>query len=156
MIALLWVINELDDTDRSVRFLRGARLVSGKDVARKTRNKSQQQVEIAGVPMSLACESNHLVSRSTDTGKSTVVCELLSFAIARGYRAVVIDPNRQVLNPFDMRGKGRSILSLTSCASPMMSSALPRASSPTAATPARSGGMVMPWKMSMSATAQQS
>ncbi|OEZ51827.1 type IV secretion system DNA-binding domain-containing protein [Duganella sp. HH105] len=120
-IAVLWVINELDDTDRSVRLLRGARLVSGKDLARKTRNKSQQQVEIAGVPMPLACESNHLLlSGSTNTGKSTAVDELLSFAIARGDRAIVIDPNGHalarfgkkgdtVLNPFDKRGKGWSI-----------------------------------------------
>lgn len=120
-LAALWLLNELDDTDRSVRLLRGARLVSGKDLARKTRNKSQQQVEIAGVPMPLACESSHLLlAGSTNSGKSTAVNELLSFALARGDRAIVIDPNGHalarfgkkgdtVLNPFDKRGKGWSI-----------------------------------------------
>jgi type IV secretory pathway TraG/TraD family ATPase VirD4 len=120
-LAALWLLNELDDTDRSVRLLRGARLVSGKELARKTRNKSQQQVEIAGVPMPLACESSHLLlAGSTNSGKSTAVNELLSFALARGDRAIVIDPNGHalarfgkkgdtVLNPFDKRGKGWSI-----------------------------------------------
>src|SRR5471030_994639 len=120
-LAALWLLNELDDTDRSVRLLRGARLASGKELARKTRNKSQQQVEIAGVPMPLACESSHLLlAGSTNSGKSTAVNELLSFALARGDRAIVIDPNGHalarfgkkgdtVLNPFDKRGKGWSI-----------------------------------------------
>jgi len=115
------LLNELDDTDRSVRLLRGARLVSGKDLARMTRNKSQQQVEIAGVPMPLACESSHLLlAGSTNSGKSTAFNELLSFALARGDRAIVIAPNGHalarfgkkgdtVLNPFDKRGKGWSI-----------------------------------------------
>lgn len=120
--VLLYLINELDSTDRSVRFLRGARVVDGKDLARKTKARPQQpQIEIAGVPMPLACEPNHLLlAGSTNTGKSTAVNELLRFALARGDRAIVIDPNGHalarfgrkgdtVLNPFDKRAPGWSI-----------------------------------------------
>lgn len=120
--AVLYVLNALDDTDRSVRFLRGARVVSGKELARKTKAKPRQlQIEIAGVPMPPACEPNHLLlAGSTNTGKSTAVNELLSFALARGDRAIVIDPNGHalarfgrkgdtVLNPFDKRAPGWSI-----------------------------------------------
>lgn len=120
--AMLYVLNALDDTDRSVRFLRGARVVGDQDLARKTKAKpSAPQIELAGVPMPLACEPNHLLlAGSTNTGKSTAVNELLRCALARGDRAIVIDPNGHalarfarkgdmVLNPFDKRAPGWSI-----------------------------------------------
>lgn len=120
-IAALYVIDQLDDRDRSVRFLRGARVVRDKELARQTRDKHQQQVEIAGVAMPLASEPNHLLlAGSTNTGKSTAIFECLSLALARGDRAIVIDPNGQalarfgrkgdtILNPFDKRSPGWSI-----------------------------------------------
>jgi hypothetical protein len=120
--GVLYVINELDDSDRSMRFLRGARVVGAKDLARKTKAKPQQsQIEIAGVPMPLACEPNHLLlAGSTNTGKSMAIDELLRCALARGDRVIVIDPNGHalarfgckgdtVLNPFDKRAPGWSI-----------------------------------------------
>jgi type IV secretory pathway TraG/TraD family ATPase VirD4 len=104
--GLLYILHGLDDSDRSVRFVRGARVVSDKELARKTRGKPQQpQIEIAGVPMPLACEANHLLlAGSTNSGKSTAVDELLSFALARGDRCIVIDPNGHALSKFRARG----------------------------------------------------
>lgn len=122
VIAILVLLNEFDDTDRSVRFLRGARIVSDKQLSRMTRDKSQQsQIEIAGVPMPQACEPSHLlVTGSTNSGKTVATDELLTTALARGDRVVVIDPNGHalskfgkkgdvVLNPFDKRSPGWSI-----------------------------------------------
>jgi type IV secretory pathway TraG/TraD family ATPase VirD4 len=119
--VLLYVIDLLDDRDRNVRLVRGARLVSDKDLTLKTKAKGQQQIEVAGVPMPLTCESNHLLlAGSTNTGKSTAVNELLNSALTRGDRCIVIDPNGHalskffargdtVLNPFDKRSPGWSI-----------------------------------------------
>lgn len=108
--TLLYVIDALDDRDRSVRFVRGARVVSDIELAQKTRAKPQQpQIEIAGVPMPFACEANHLLlAGSTNSGKSTAVDELLSFALARGDRCIVIDPNGHALSKF--RAKGDTVL----------------------------------------------
>jgi len=125
MLILLYVLNELDDTDHSQRVVRGARIVSGKELATKTRTKPSKhvlaQINIAGVPMPLVCESNHLLlAGSTNTGKSTAIDELLHCALARGDRLIVVDPNGHslsrfgkkgdtVLNPFDKRGMGWSV-----------------------------------------------
>lgn len=125
VIVLLYMLNELDDTDRSRRVVRGARIASGKELARKTRAKSgkhgRPQVEIAGIPMPVACEPNHLLlAGSTNTGKSTAIDELLVTALARGDRCIVVDPNGHalarfgkkgdtLLNPFDKRAPGWSI-----------------------------------------------
>ena len=120
--GVLYVLNALDDTDRRVHVLRGSRVVGDQDLTRRTKARPQQpQIEIAGVPMPLACEPNHLLlAGSTNTGKSTAVNELLRFALARGDRAIVIDPNGHalarfgrkgdvILNPFDKRAPGWSI-----------------------------------------------
>jgi type IV secretory pathway TraG/TraD family ATPase VirD4 len=120
-LALLFLIDLLDDRDRTMRVLRGARIVSANAITRKTRVKSQAQVTIAGVPMPLACEANHLlISGSTSAGKSTAISELLQAILRRGDRMIVIDPNSHalsrfarkgdtVLNPFDTRAPGWSI-----------------------------------------------
>ena len=120
--GVLYLIDALDDTDRNVRFLRGVRVVCARDLARKTKARLQEpQIEIAGVPMPLACEPNHLLlAGSTNTGKSTAIDELLRHSLARGDRTIVIDPNGHalsrfgrgsdtVLNPFDKRSPGWSI-----------------------------------------------
>ena len=122
VFALLYVVNALDDSDRNGRVIRGARIVSADALTRKTRAKpAQQQIEIAGVPMPLDCEPNHLLlAGSTSTGKTTAADELLRCALARGDRVIIIDPNGHalarfaakgdtVLNPFDQRAPGWSI-----------------------------------------------
>lgn len=120
--ALLYVVNALDDSERDGRVIRGARIVSAQALTRKTRAKpAQQQIELAGVPMPLDCEPNHLLlAGSTNTGKTTAIDELLRCALARGDRVIVIDPNGHaltrfgrkgdtLLNPFDKRSPGWSI-----------------------------------------------
>ena len=122
VFALLFILNELDDSERNGYVIRGAVVVSGEKLTRKTSTKPrQQQIEIAGVPMPPTCEPNHLLlAGSTATGKSTAVDELLQLALARGDRVIVIDPNGHalarfgrkgdtVLNPFDKRSPGWSI-----------------------------------------------
>lgn len=120
--ALLCLMLALDDSHRQPRVLRGARVVHSDALIQKTIAKPRQaQIKIARVPMPLACEPNHLLlAGSTNTGKSTAVDELLQHALARGDRAIVIDPNGHalarfgkkgdtVLNPFDKRAPGWSI-----------------------------------------------
>lgn len=119
--AFLFLIDLLDDRDRTMRVLRGARIVNANALTRKTRVKSPAQVTIAGVPMPLTCEANHLlISGSTSVGKSTAIFEMLQAMLARGDRMIVIDPNGYalarfgrkgdtVLNPFDTRSPGWSI-----------------------------------------------
>lgn len=121
VFALLFLIDLLDDRDRTVRVLRGARIVNANTLTRKTRVKSQTQVTIAGIPMPQSCETNHiLASGSTSSGKSTAIYELLQTILARGDRMIVVDPNGHalsrfgrrgdtVLNPFDKRAPGWSI-----------------------------------------------
>lgn len=108
------------------RVLRGAKLVTGKELAKRTRLKRRKdaaplQVEMAGVPIPPECEPSHfMLSGSTNTGKSTAIDELLGSAMARGDRAIVIDPNGHalarfgkkgdvLLNPFDKRAPGWSL-----------------------------------------------
>lgn len=123
--AGLYALHKLDRTEPSVRWLRGARVVSSKHLARMTRSwpcwPRPLQIKIAGVPMPFSCEPNHLLLvGSTNTGKSTAAMEVLSFAFARGDRAIVIDPNGHalakfgqtcdtILNPFDLRAPGWSL-----------------------------------------------
>lgn len=120
--ALLYALNELDDSDRNVRFLRSARVVSEKELARRTRvRKRQPQIEVAGVPIPLACQPSHLLlAGSTSTGKTTAADEVVLFALARGDRVIVVDLNGHalarfgkdgdmVLCPFDKRTPGWSI-----------------------------------------------
>ena len=106
------------------RVVRGARLVTGAQLAKMTRNNSRRaaaQVEIAGVPIPTSCEPSHFLNTgSTNTGKSTAIDELQGTALARGDRCIVVDPNGHslsrfwqkgdiVLNPFDRRSPGWSL-----------------------------------------------
>lgn len=124
IIALLYLINVFDNTDLSVKYLRGARVTTGSELARLTKDKSKKpQIEIAGISMPIDCEPNHLLlTGSTNTGKTVATDELLSFALARSDRVIVIDPDGHslekfgkagdtVLNPFDKRSPGWSIFS---------------------------------------------
>jgi len=117
----VWLLLYLlgDGSDAGERVLRGARLVTGKQLAKLTRRKPAGcQVVLAGVPIPLACEPSHvLLAGSTNTGKSVAIDGLLASALARGDRCIVIDPNGHalarfgrkgdvLLNPFDRRGPG--------------------------------------------------
>ncbi len=78
-------------------------------------------VTLGGTPLLFESEPLHiLLAGSTGTGKTTLVDEILSVAIARGDRVIVCDPNGHhlsrfaragdtVLNPFDQRSPGWSI-----------------------------------------------
>lgn len=120
----LWLIG--DWSHGGERVLRGAKRVTGKELAKRTRLKRPKdaaplQVDVAGVPIPTACEPSHfLMPGSTNTGKSTAIDELLSSALARGDRAIVIDPNGHalarfgkkgdvLLNPYDKRSPGWSL-----------------------------------------------
>jgi hypothetical protein len=122
-LALYWIGDWNDDGER---VLRGAKLVTGKELAKHTRLKRRKdaapvQVEMAGVPIPLTCEpSPFLLPGSTNTGKSTAIDQLLATALARGDRAIVIDPNGHalacfgkkgdmLLNPYDKRSPGWSL-----------------------------------------------
>lgn len=122
MLIILYVMKEIRADEGNVNLLRGARIVSTNELVRKTRAKSPQlQVEIAGVPIPVACESGHLLlTGSTNTGKTTAADEVLHFALERGDRIIVIDPNGHafsqfgkkedvLMNPFDTRSPGWSI-----------------------------------------------
>ncbi|MCB5207710.1 type IV secretion system DNA-binding domain-containing protein [Methylovorus mays] len=118
---LLYALGDWDGSGE--RVLRGSRVVRGAELAnrtriRRTKDAAPVQVEMAGVPLPLACETGHfLLVGSTGTGKSTGIDELLSFALARGDRCIVVDPDGHalssfakkgdtVLNPFDRRSPG--------------------------------------------------
>jgi type IV secretory pathway TraG/TraD family ATPase VirD4 len=122
--AFLYFAGDWGGSGNGERILRGARLVTAQALATRTRIKGKeaaQQVQLAGVPVPLACEPSHfLFAGSTNTGKSVAIDELLSSALARGDRCIVIDPNGhalarfakkgdQVLNPFDRRSPGWSL-----------------------------------------------
>lgn len=118
-IALAWLGDWWQEHER---ILRGARVVSGKALARRTRIKTWRrhptQMVVAGVPIPPACETSHLLLvGSTGTGKSTALDELQYAGFLRGDRFIVVDPNGHsldrfakpediVLNPFDHRSPG--------------------------------------------------
>lgn len=79
------------------------------------------QATVGGVPIPVALEPLHmLVAGTTGAGKSQAIKEILSGAVQRGDRLLVVDPNGDycsifarpgdlVLNPFDRRTPGWSI-----------------------------------------------
>lgn len=121
---LLYMAGDWQPKDKA-RVVRGARLVDAKALAARTRLKKGKgtvlQVELARVPVPLACESGHfLFAGSTNTGKTTATDELIASALARGDRCIIVDPNGhalsrfgrkgdRVLNPFDSRCPGWSV-----------------------------------------------
>lgn len=105
------------------KLLRGPLMVTQSALARRTRERGKQQVTIAGVPMPTQAESRHLVLvGATGVGKSSYLRELLwSIMQRRGDRCVIVDPDGAlyerfgrsedvIMNPFDKRTKGWSIL----------------------------------------------
>lgn len=100
-------------------FIRGTRMVSARKLARLTQTH-EAQISIAGIPMPPKTEPLHvLVNGATGTGKSVLLRELVSSALARGDRMVIVDPNGDmfsrfgtdkdcILNPYDSRTQGWS------------------------------------------------
>jgi type IV secretory pathway TraG/TraD family ATPase VirD4 len=123
VFVALYIIADLSDIKSNQVNLRGATLVSASHLDRRTRikDKAKSQIEIAGLAIPKECESSHfLLLGSTNSGKSVAVTELVSHAIRRDDRLIVIDPNGDIysrfgkpgdvlLNPFDKRDQGWSI-----------------------------------------------
>lgn len=81
----------------------------------------RDSITLGGVLLPAQLETLHqLLVGSTGTGKTTLVDEVLSVAIPRGDRCIIVDPNGHhlsrfyrdgdvVLNPFDVRSPGWSL-----------------------------------------------
>lgn len=109
VLSLIVFSKLVDDWSGSnERVLRGTQPVTGKQLAKLTRTKGRKapaQVEIASVPIPINCESNHLlVAGSTNTGKSTVIDELVTTALERDDRFIFVDPNGHLLSRFSKKG----------------------------------------------------
>jgi type IV secretory pathway TraG/TraD family ATPase VirD4 len=98
---------------------RGARIVSEKALARKTRKRAgKDPIYLASVPIPQDLETRHLaLIGSTGSGKTTALRQMLDAVEARGDTAIVYDTSGEfiahyyrpergdiILNPFDARG----------------------------------------------------
>jgi hypothetical protein len=105
----------------SEKYLRGARLIDTKALAKLTR-KEPHILSIGGVPIPRKLEPFHFqILGSTGTGKSVAFSQILSAVRQRNHRAIVVDLGGHylehffekgdlVLNPFDSRDIGFSPL----------------------------------------------
>lgn len=103
------------------KFLRGTKIVTKNKLAEITRERKKEQITIGGVPMPIKAETLHtLLNGSTGAGKSVTLREMVSCAIARGDRLIIVDPDADMfsrfgkkgdvlLNPYDKRTQGWSI-----------------------------------------------
>lgn len=123
-ILLIWAIHQMGKGEFEgasfKEFLRGTQVVSSSALSKKTRNKKQQQIQVAGIPMPLSIETLHLlVGGSTGAGKSVLIRELVASALRRGDRLIIADPNGDmlskfgtdqdvILNPYDARSQSWS------------------------------------------------
>lgn len=124
-IALAWLIGYLARSEYEGasyrKFLRGARIASTSDLARKTHERKTDQVDLVGVPLPLKLEPLHvLIAGATGAGKSVAMRRLAFSALCRGDRMIVLDPNGDmlskfyregdvILNPYDDRSLGWSL-----------------------------------------------
>ena len=104
-----------------VKRLRGPKMVSQKLLGSQTRG-GNAQLPFAGIPIPKDVENTqHFVGGSTGTGKSVCMSQYIESAVARGDRIICVDPDGAsmryffrpggvILNPFDKRGQGWSIL----------------------------------------------
>lgn len=100
-------------------FIRGTKIVRPQKLHRLTQT-GETQISLAGIAMPTKIEPLHvLVNGATGTGKSVLLRELVSSAIFRGDRMVIVDPNGDmfskfgtekdcILNPYDSRTQGWS------------------------------------------------
>jgi type IV secretory pathway TraG/TraD family ATPase VirD4 len=122
VFGFLFVLHIFDRNDKATRHLRGARVVSDKDLAQQSKSTTGAvQVKIAGVPVPATCEPSHLlITGGTASGKSVATDEIVHGATSRNDRIISIDPDGHslarfgrkgdtVLNPFDKRCPGWSI-----------------------------------------------
>ena len=87
------------------KHLRGTRVVTKAALVRATRERGEEQVTVAGVPMPTSVETFHLlVAGSTGSGKSVAIRELTLSALLRGDRVIVADPNADMLSRFWQEG----------------------------------------------------
>jgi hypothetical protein len=96
-------------------------MVSQKLLGSQTRG-GNAQLPFAGIPIPKDVENTqHFVGGSTGTGKSVCMSQYIESAVARGDRIICVDPDGAsmryffrpggvILNPFDKRGQGWSIL----------------------------------------------
>ena len=122
--AFLFVLVSMsDELERTQSKRRGGQLVTAQVLGRTIRNmeKSEKHVTVGGIPVPVKAETTHiLMVGSTGSGKSNAQAEIMSAAVRRGDRLVIIDPNGEalarhfkpgdrILNPFDRRGEGWQI-----------------------------------------------
>lgn len=103
------------------KFLRGTKIVSKEKLSNMTKEKNIKQITLSDIPIPTKIEPLHfLFNGSTGSGKSVSLREMVSAAINRGDRLIIVDPNADMfskfakkgdvlLNPFDQRTKGWSI-----------------------------------------------
>lgn len=111
------------------RVFRGTVLVSASKLASLTRERKEEQVTIADIPVPVKAEGTHIsIGGATGVGKSTIFRELIFSCIKRSRkpsnlhkkdRMVILDPDGEfladfykkgdkILNPFDARTEGWS------------------------------------------------
>lgn len=100
------------------KYVRGTKVVPFKKLIKQTKEKSTDQISVAGVPMPTNLETLHLLlNGATGSGKSVLLQAMLYSGLKRGDRAIVADPNGDlyskfgrpgdiVLNPYDARTQG--------------------------------------------------
>src|SRR6185312_4121340 len=95
--------------DRQWIHQRGTRLIGG--IRRRTKRGNAAQLTFAGQEVPELDETKHFkIIGTTGTGKTTVIRELLSGALARGQRAVIADPDGGYLKLFHQPSRGDVIL----------------------------------------------
>ncbi len=97
---------------RSDIYRRGARVVDGRRVQRRSRRRAHRSVvTLAGVALEPLDETKHVkLIGTTGTGKSTAIREMLAGLLARGDRAVIADPDGGYLRGFHRPARGDVIL----------------------------------------------
>jgi hypothetical protein len=78
---------------------------------RAPRRKLKGAITLAGIPLNLFDETKHIkLIGTTGTGKSTAIREILSAALERGDRAIIVDPDGGYAARFYDASKGDAIL----------------------------------------------
>ncbi|MFY2610524.1 type IV secretion system DNA-binding domain-containing protein [Achromobacter ruhlandii] len=119
---IIWLMHKAAKTEFGGapfrRFFRGTKIVSQAKLARMTKQRGVDQIRLAGVPIPPKLEPLHnLIVGSTGAGKTVTFKEVTYWALKRGDRALIVDPNAELysifgrpgdtlLNPFDSRSPG--------------------------------------------------